>query len=146
MANHRDSITIPIRVSSMPQLDRCLRDRDLRIMVFCAAANTGIQDIAFPHQCEMKVNGDDVKVNMRGLKNKPGSTRPVDITDYLRLKPPGYNNNLEFIFALTTKEGDPSPFLPRSQEVCKAKYDPSTLANRGAGTGILLIVVSLQKV
>ncbi|KAF3770445.1 hypothetical protein M406DRAFT_354454 [Cryphonectria parasitica EP155] len=72
-------------------------------MVFCAASNFGTQDIAFPHQSELKVNGDDVKANLRGLKNKPGSTRPVDITDLLRLKIPTYHNTVEFTYALTQK-------------------------------------------
>ena len=76
-----------------------------RVLLFSAASNGGVQDIAFPHQCEIKVNSDEVKANLRGLKNKPGSTRPVDITDYLRLKPTSYNNTLDFTYALTTKVG-----------------------------------------
>jgi E3 SUMO-protein ligase PIAS1 len=80
-------------------------------MVFCSADNQTVQDIAFPHQSELKVNGGDIKANLRGLKGKPGTTRPVDITDSLRLKPPNYNNNIEFTYALTTKvkKHDPSP-------------------------------------
>ncbi|KAL1868464.1 E3 SUMO-protein ligase pli1 [Diaporthe australafricana] len=82
------------------------QEKDMRVLVFCAGANTGPQDIAFPHQSELKVNGGDVKANLRGLKNKPGSTRPVDITDLLRLKIPTYTNNIEFTYALTQKAGD----------------------------------------
>jgi len=76
-------------------------------MIFCAAASTGVQDIAFPHQCEIKVNGGELKANIRGLKGKPGSTRPVDITHLLRLKPSTYSNRLEFMYALTSKVGHP---------------------------------------
>jgi E3 SUMO-protein ligase PIAS1 len=77
-------------------------------MVFCATEGHGRQDIAFPHQSEIKVNGGEVKANLRGLKNKPGSTRPVDITKELRLKIPTYINNVEMTYALTTKaSGDP---------------------------------------
>jgi hypothetical protein len=72
-------------------------------MVFCAADNQGQQDISFPHQSEIKVNGGEVKANLRGLKNKPGSTRPVDITKELRLKIPQYSNNVELTYALTNK-------------------------------------------
>lgn len=72
-------------------------------MVFCAGGNTGTQDIAFPHQSELKVNGGDIKANLRGLKNKIGSTRPVDITDSLRLRPANYTNTVEFTYALTNK-------------------------------------------
>lgn len=81
----------------------CLVDPSLRVMVFCAAGNTGPQDIAFPHQSELKVNGGDIKANLRGLKNKPGSTRPVDITGSLRLKQSNYLNSIEFTYALTSK-------------------------------------------
>ncbi len=106
MSQHRHSVPIPIRVGLYPELQRCLADPNLRVMVFCAASNSGVQDVAFPHQCEIKVNGGEVKANLRGVKNKPGSTRPVDITDLLRLKPPAYNNNLEFTYALTNKGRD----------------------------------------
>jgi E3 SUMO-protein ligase PIAS1 len=74
-------------------------------MVFCAAEGHGRQDIAFPHQSEIKVNGGEVKANLRGLKNKPGSTRPVDITKELRLNLPTYSNTVEMTYALTSKVG-----------------------------------------
>lgn len=77
-------------------------------MIFCAASNVGVQDIAFPYQCEIKINGGEVKANLRGLKNKPGSTRPVDITNLLRLKPSNYNNSLDFTYALTAKASRPA--------------------------------------
>ncbi len=115
MSNHRNSISIPIKLSSLPALQKCLTDSAMRVMVFCAASNTGPQDVAFPYQCEIKVNGGEVKANLRGLKNKPGSTRPVDITDLLRLKPPSYSNNLDFTYALTSKGGDHHGSRPASQ-------------------------------
>ncbi|KAL1872781.1 hypothetical protein VTK73DRAFT_1331 [Phialemonium thermophilum] len=104
MVQHRHSITIPLRLVDHPLLANCLTDKSMRVMVFCAAANTGVQDISFPHQSELKVNGGEVKANLRGLKNKPGSTRPVDITDLLRFKPSVYENTIEFTYALTTKK------------------------------------------
>lgn len=76
-------------------------------MVFCAAE--GFQsfnresDIAFPHNVELKCNGDEVKANLRGLKNRPGSTRPADITQLIRTKPTNYANTVEMVYALTTK-------------------------------------------
>lgn len=112
MANHRHSATIPLRVSDHPILARANLDPSLRVMVFCATDNHGRQDITFPHQSEIKVNGGDVKANLRGLKNKPGSTRPVDITKELRLKIPHYTNNVEITYALTTKVD--GGFLPVS--------------------------------
>lgn len=53
----------------------------------------------------MRINGDEVKANYKGLKNKPGSTRPADITDFVRLSPANYRNNLVVTYALTHKAG-----------------------------------------
>jgi E3 SUMO-protein ligase PIAS1 len=103
MTAHRNSVNVTIKAQDHPVLQSCLKDSSVRVMVFCASGNTGIQDITFPHQSELKVNGGDVKANLRGLKNKPGSTRPADITSHLRMKPPGYLNNVEFTYALTNK-------------------------------------------
>ena len=102
MSQHRNSVGIPIKLDDV-LCQRLLFDKSLRIMIFCAGDYGGVQDIAFPHQSELKVNGGDVKANLRGLKNKPGSTRPVDITQALRLRPSNYNNNTEFTYALTSK-------------------------------------------
>ena len=75
-----------------------------RVMIYCAADAVSSPfsrvEIAFPYQVEIKVNQDEVKSNLRGLKNKPGSTRPADITELLR-KRPGYNNDLVVTYALT---------------------------------------------
>ncbi|KAK0623225.1 PINIT domain-containing protein [Immersiella caudata] len=101
MANHRTSITFTVKAYDIQD---CQTDPSLRVMVFCAAGNTGQQDIAFPHQAELKVNGGEIKANLRGLKNKAGSTRPVDITDSLRLRPSTYTNSVDFTYALTSKK------------------------------------------
>ena len=81
-------------------------DPTWRVMIFCAADNHlnhyQLSDIAFPHQMEIKVNLDEVKANLRGLKKKEGSTRPADITDMLRKKP-GYPNAISMTYALTSK-------------------------------------------
>jgi E3 SUMO-protein ligase PIAS1 len=103
MASHRNTINVVIKVQEHPVLQQCTTDPSLRVMVFCAAGNSGAQDICFPYQSELKVNGGEVKANLRGLKNKPGSTKPVDITDLLRLKQVLYPNTVEYTYALTTK-------------------------------------------
>lgn len=59
-------------------------------------------DIAFPNQIEVKVNDLDVKSNFKGLKNKPGSTKPADITSSVR-KYGGQQNTISVTYALTTK-------------------------------------------
>ncbi|KAI1368510.1 hypothetical protein F5Y08DRAFT_296007 [Xylaria arbuscula] len=104
MSQHRSTVVIPIRVADQPSLISLENDKSDRIMVFCAADRDAVQDIAFPHQSEIKVNGGDIKANLRGLKGKPGTTRPVDITSALRLKPSTYNNSVEFTYALTNKK------------------------------------------
>ncbi|EGO57617.1 hypothetical protein NEUTE1DRAFT_100519 [Neurospora tetrasperma FGSC 2508] len=104
MQQHRQTVSIKLRVSDHPQLSNVGNDPSLRIMMYCAAGKNGVQDIAFPYQSELKVNGGEVKANLRGLKNKPGSTRPVDITDSLRLRPNTYQNNIDFTYALTREE------------------------------------------
>ncbi|ESZ94510.1 hypothetical protein SBOR_5090 [Sclerotinia borealis F-4128] len=105
MTQHRHTVNIPVKVQTHPTLSSVVNDPTLKIMIFCAGEGNGKQDIAFPHQSEIKVNGGDVKANLRGLKNKAGSTRPVDITKELRLKVPGYQNTIEMTYALTTKAG-----------------------------------------
>lgn len=80
-------------------------DNSLRIMLYCAhASQLGPYafnvDIAFPSQIEVKVNSDEVRKSFKGLKNKPGTTKPVDITDLIR-KAPGYQNDILVTYALT---------------------------------------------
>ena len=85
--------------------ERMQRESSTRAMIYCAsdmAAAFSKVDVAFPHQVEIRVNLDEVKANLRGLKNKPGSTRPADITDMLR-KRAGYDNPMTVTYALTHK-------------------------------------------
>ncbi|KAM3556411.1 hypothetical protein ARSEF4850_005537 [Beauveria asiatica] len=104
MAQHRNTINLHISATTYPEVQQCLADPSQKVLLFCAGEAIGNQDIEFPHQSEIRVNGSEVKANLRGLKNKPGSTRPVDITDALRLKPPNYLNTIDFTYALTTKK------------------------------------------
>lgn len=110
MANHRHTVAIQVKPMDYPILSSVQTDKSLRVMVFCCEVDQTQprQDILFPYQSEIKVNGGEIKANLRGLKNKPGSTRPVDITDALRLRQIGYANNIEMTYALTTKAGVPN--------------------------------------
>ncbi|OBT67241.1 hypothetical protein VE03_02694 [Pseudogymnoascus sp. 23342-1-I1] len=81
MAAHRNNVEISVQAQNWPILGNLESDKSLRVMAFCSSDPGSMrQDISFPHQSEIKVNGGDVKANLRGLKNKPGSTRPVDLT------------------------------------------------------------------
>lgn len=103
----RDTARLTVTLSQ-EVVDNMRNDSSCRIMVFCAAEGLGPytrdpSDISFPHNVELKCNGDEVKANLRGLKNRPGSTRPADITSMIRTRPTGYPNSVEMVYALTTK-------------------------------------------
>jgi E3 SUMO-protein ligase PIAS1 len=101
MREHKNTSSIPIPSSF---LQSCVRDSSYRIMVFGAKSTGGAQDIAFPHQADIRVEGAEVKgLNLRGLKNKPGTTRPADVTNALLAKNTSYDRNIEFVYALTNE-------------------------------------------
>ncbi|OGE56333.1 hypothetical protein PENARI_c003G08963 [Penicillium arizonense] len=102
----RDSVELKVMLS--PRTAQKLQmDSNARVMVYCAADSGLTQytksDIAFPHQVELKANLDEVKANLRGLKNRPGTTQPADVTNYIRKKP-DYPNNIVMTYALTQKK------------------------------------------
>ncbi|CAO2649352.1 Nn.00g067370.m01.CDS01 [Neocucurbitaria sp. VM-36] len=93
---------------------RLKSDPNLRLLLFSASeqplAPSSRLDITFPSQIEVRINGDEVKANYKGLKNKPGSTRPVDITDFVRISPANHRNNLVVTYALTQKASIPEKY------------------------------------
>ncbi|EPS26074.1 hypothetical protein PDE_01010 [Penicillium oxalicum 114-2] len=102
----RDSVELKITLNMATATD-LQNDPNLRVMIYCAA-DSGLKqytksDIAFPHQVELKANLDEVKANLRGLKNRPGTTQPADVTTHLRKKA-NYPNNVVMTYALTTKK------------------------------------------
>jgi E3 SUMO-protein ligase PIAS1 len=82
-------------------------DKSLRLLLFSAfeqpLAPYSRLDVAFPSQIEVKINDDEVKANYKGLKNKPGSTRPADITEFVRFKIANSRNSFVVTYALTQK-------------------------------------------
>ncbi|CUS24117.1 LAQU0S14e00518g1_1 [Lachancea quebecensis] len=64
--------------------------------------NRGDAPIQFPHPNEIRFNDVQVKDNVRGLKNKPGTAKPADLTPYLR--PFGSENVLQLIYAFTKSD------------------------------------------
>ncbi|KAJ4991630.1 sumo ligase [Stagonosporopsis vannaccii] len=106
--SHRQNTTRHLIINESVSA-RLKSDPTLRLLLFSALdaplppyART---DITFPAQIEVRINGDEVKANYKGLKNKPGSTRPADITDFVRISPANYRNNLVVTYALTHKAG-----------------------------------------
>lgn len=93
--------------------DKLSKDPSTKAMIYCASepiSPFSKVDISFPHQVEIKINGDDVKANTRGLKNKLGSTRPADITSLLRRRA-GYENSMAVTYALTNRVSLSFPLL-----------------------------------
>ncbi|KAF9349759.1 SUMO ligase siz1 [Mortierella sp. NVP85] len=73
-------------------------------MVFCcwADATTSPVLMEFPHVCEIKVNGRVLEANLRGMKNKPGTVSPANITRLFRQETADYNR-IEFVYANSSK-------------------------------------------
>ena len=120
MSAHRNQVTTIVALT--PQHAQQLSEKSYRCMVFCAAIETLIgftrdTDVLFPQQVEVRVNSAAVSgLNLRGLKNRPGSTRPADITDKLIIRA-NYRNEVSLTYAQTQKV---SP-LPPPPSFCAAK-------------------------
>lgn len=101
----RDTVRLTIKLDEA-LAQRFQSEQSCKAFVFCAAEPPESAwkpvDIAFPHHAELKCNQEELKVSLKGLKNRPGSTRPVDITHLLRKKA-GFPNMLEMVYALTSK-------------------------------------------
>ncbi|GAB7362073.1 hypothetical protein MBLNU230_g2107t1 [Neophaeotheca triangularis] len=97
--------------------ERLVNDPSLRLLLYSGPSGAmnpySLVDIAFPNQLEVKVNGEDVKHNFKGLKNKPGSTKPADITSFVRKKQPSFSNQFSITYALTTKRFSYCVYLAR---------------------------------
>jgi E3 SUMO-protein ligase PIAS1 len=120
MPGNRHTITTNI-ILNETVCENLKRDPNLRVMLYCAVPSTmgayAMLDVAFPGQLEVKLNSDEVKSNYKGLKNKPGTTKPADLTTYIR-KQPRYANVLQITYALTTKVKPPnSPADSKPKEV-----------------------------
>ncbi|KAK5774191.1 SUMO ligase NFI1 PWA37_002896 [Arxiozyma heterogenica] len=58
--------------------------------------------IAFPSPNEILFNGIKITDNVKGLKNKPGTAKPANLTPHIR--PPPQINTLDLIYAYTTSD------------------------------------------
>lgn len=87
--------------------ERLRNEKDLAIMLYATpdpalSPYNAMVDIAFPQHLEVRINGDEIKANYKGLKGKPGTTRPVDITRAIR-NLPNYKNAIHIMWAYTDK-------------------------------------------
>ena len=59
-------------------------------------ANTGPCAIEFPPTCEVRVNGTAIPANLKGLKKKPGTAPPADLSTTIRISP--VQNRVELVY------------------------------------------------
>ncbi|KAG7812404.1 hypothetical protein KL921_001636 [Ogataea angusta] len=62
------------------------------------SASMSEQDVEFPQPNEITLNGVKLKQTGRGIKGKPGSAKPIDLTEHLRLSE---TNRLDVVYAFT---------------------------------------------
>lgn len=60
-------------------------------------------EVSFPQHVEIKINNIELKANLKGLKNKPGTAVPPDITDLL-FKDVSSENKITVTYALTLRK------------------------------------------
>ncbi|KAF9962394.1 SUMO ligase siz1 [Mortierella alpina] len=98
------SVLLPLTIPPMLSM-QLKKDPEFQVMVFCGWADGPSSSqtlMEFPHVCEIKVNGKVLEANLRGMKNKPGTVSPANITKLCKLEPADYNK-VEFIYANSTK-------------------------------------------
>lgn len=103
--NHRNTQSTVIKLTARDIADM-RTDSGLRMMLYCGEKQNHItvSDVAFPAQIEIKVNDQEIKTNTKGIKGKPGSVKPVDITPFLK-KQSDVPSRVQISYALTNKVG-----------------------------------------
>ncbi|KAL1681508.1 PINIT domain-containing protein [Schizophyllum commune] len=64
--------------------------------------------IEFPPTCEVRVNGVQITANLKGLKKKPGTAPPPDITKLVKLN--GHQNRVEMVYVNSQQPTTPRKF------------------------------------
>ena len=97
----RASLTIKPHIA-----EQFRKGENLKILLYCGEYASILSPqqahVSFPNQVELKVNDHEIKSNFKGLKNKPGSTKPADITSFVQKREPK-PNSIHLTYALTTK-------------------------------------------
>ncbi|KAK9235967.1 PINIT domain-containing protein [Lipomyces kononenkoae] len=113
---HRSSFTMAFRFTQS-QLDK-MRDDSYRVYLLSALSEDAYRQatIQFPQSIEIRVNGKVVQANLRGIKNKPGTAKPADLTDYIT-KDAVTRNTIEVIYAYTRQRYTVTLHLARKRSV-----------------------------
>lgn len=74
-------------------------DKRLQLYLMCGASNAPDKEalLQFPIPMELHVNGTHVKENVRGIKGKPGTARPANLSKYILPRP--QRNKIELAYA-----------------------------------------------
>lgn len=75
------------------------QDKRLQLYLMCGASNLPDKEmlLQFPIPMELHVNGTHIKENVRGIKGKPGTARPANLTKYILPRP--QRNKIELAYA-----------------------------------------------
>ncbi|KAK9455765.1 PINIT domain-containing protein [Dipodascopsis uninucleata] len=97
----KGSFTMTFRFN-LAHIERLRDDPSYRVYLLGAATDDTFRQAAiqFPQHFEVRVNNKPVQANFRGLKNKPGTVKPADITDYT-VKDANIRNAVEVTYAFT---------------------------------------------
>jgi len=71
-----------------------------RLVLFCTQSSRvpyGNCLVEFPSTVEIRCNGNQISANLRGIKNRPGTVNPPDLTPHAILMP-GVNNRVDITF------------------------------------------------
>jgi len=105
VTNGRGTCTIKFQLNK-DEFHSLKTDQKSRLYLLCGMVNVlgtrGKETIQFPSPNEIQMNNQIVKANVKGIKNKKGTTKPVDITPYL--KSDNSINIFQYIYAFTTTE------------------------------------------
>lgn len=100
----RSTLTTTFAFSEQQVQDFANDSQQYKVLLFCAVYDSNSafieNDVAFPQQCEIKIGSTVVSANTRGLRNRPGTTRPADLTKYLDTRTT-LPQTLSFTYALT---------------------------------------------
>ncbi|EMR08028.1 hypothetical protein PNEG_03472 [Pneumocystis murina B123] len=115
----RNIITASVRLS-LKAVEKLASNESYRVYLFCTATDSaafGLALIEFPVHMDLKVNGKHLSANTRGLKKKPGTAPPVDVTSLLFLDSK-LVNKIEIIYANTEKRYSFGVYLVQKYTIC----------------------------
>lgn len=75
-------------------------------------ATSGPCPIEFPPTCEVRVNGTQITANMKGLKKKPGTAPPADLTKFTRMQA-GVPSKVEMVYVNSQQNNNQQPAPPK---------------------------------